>query len=212
MNTSWGVSLRRSLEEAIQKDLRAGEYASGIVNDDPHAPLYFLSGQPTGFDMAAEDEVWTSHASNTFWATALAYVDELKCCSQKIELAETEDPDDNVAGLVLLFKVTDPSIYSEENGGGIYHYDGSDCPLCLWCPCCQLNRGKLMARHNYCCTEYCGGDAPTGVADAYIFKWGAKDKAGLKVAHVYRIIKPSAKRVSGSSLMSQPVQEPMEQV
>jgi len=210
MNTSWGVSLRRSLQHSIQRDLEQGCYATEIANDDPRAPFYFLSGQPTTFDLAKESEVWTSHASNTFWSTALAYVDELKCCSQKIELSDQENTDDNVVGLILLLKVTDSTFYSEANGGGVYDYDGADCPLCTWCLCCQLNRGKVFARHNYCFTEYCGGDAPTGIADAFIFRFGAKERAGLEIAHVYRVIKPTAKRSNSHGLLSQPAQNSME--
>jgi hypothetical protein len=212
MNTSWGVSLRRSLEHSIQRDLQNGCYAAEIAKDDPQAPLYFLSGQPAGFDLANEKEVWTSHASNTFWSTALAYVDELKCCSQKIKLTNQTNPDDNVIGLIFLLKVADPTFYLEDNGGGIYHYDGADCPLCTSCLCCQLNRGKIFARHNYCFTEYCGDDAPTGMADAFIFRFGAKEKAGLEIAHVYRIIRPSAKQSDNTRLLSQPVQNTMDNV
>jgi len=139
-------------------------------------------------------------------------VDELKCCSQKIALSESSNTDQNVVGYIYLFKVTNPDFYASENGGGVYHYDGADCPLCLWCPCCQVNRGKLLARHNYCCTEYCGDDAPTGMADAYVFKWGAQQKAGLSIAHTYRIVTPSATHTSKNGLLGQPVQDAMENV
>lgn len=212
LNTSWGLSLRQSLEHAIKKDLQEGTYASGIANDDPQAPLYFLTGQPAGFDLAGENELWTSHASNTFWSTWLAFVDEVQCCSQKIEVTTQANTDDNVIGQIFLLKVTDPSFYSSDNGGGIYHYDGVDIPLCTWCVCCQLNRGKLFARHNYCITEYCGDDAPTGMADAFIFRFGAKEKAGLEVAHVYRILAPSARSSNSNALLSQPAQATMDNV
>jgi hypothetical protein len=192
MSTALGVSLRRSLQEAVQQDLEAGQFGSEIAGDDPQAPRYFLSGQPTGFDLAAEDEVWTAHASQTFWPSCTAFADELAVCSHKIRLSPTASRDERVVGKILLLKVTDPTLYSNENGGGIYHYDGDVLPFCLWCPCCQLNRGKVFARHNYFLTECFAGNQATGVADAYIFKFGAAQKAGLEIAHTYRIIKPVA--------------------
>jgi len=196
MNTAFGVSLRRSLQEAVQQDLEAGPLGSEIAGDDPQAPRYFLSGQPTGFDLAPEDEVWTAHASQTFWPSCVAFADELMVCSQQIRLSPTASKDDRVLGVIVLLKVTDPTFYSSDNGGGIYHYDGDVLPFCLWCPCCQLNRGKVFARHNYILTECFAGNQATGVADAYIFKFGAAQKAGLEVAHTYRIISPVARPAS----------------
>lgn len=191
LNTCKGISLRKSIEITVMKDLRGGMFGQQIADDnDKDAPHYLLHGWTdplhTKSDQVYTDEIWTTHAHVASWAAQYSWAGRLSFSYGKFAQAIVVKDCPEILGYIYLMKVSNPKFYSR--GSRVVHMKGgANAPEHT-----QETEGKIFARYDYGLAKHMGSFMP-GDPDAYIFKGHVVQDAELKILHTYRLVKPGTK-------------------
>lgn len=206
LSVSSPTSLRRSLAKWFDAELRPFS-----LNTDPRRPEFFVHGWYEPIDLTGSADIWTSHASVSLWATALALSRRLTNGTQYISLCATADATDPrhdasawsadedragrpVIGYVYLLEIPHAEAFyaDKEPAGGLCTFyarnDHTFAPS-------ESDVGLIGARIGYR-PLLCIG-APSDRPDAFIFTERTRRESGLRVKHTYRIMNPMRPAVGG---------------
>lgn len=189
LNTCKGVSLRKSLEVTVLKDLQKSTFGRQIKGDsDRDTPHYLLHGWTdpldTKSDQICTEEIWTTHARVASWAAQYSWSAQLPFQYGKFTQAITLQDCPEVLGYIYLIEVSNPEFYAK--GSRVVRVQGgANAPEHT-----PETDGKIFARYGYGLAKHMGNFMPDD-PDAYIFKGQVVQDAQLKILHTYRVVKPT---------------------
>jgi len=189
LTTCQGLSLRQSVELALNHHLRGGPHWKKVESDiGAETPRLLLHGWTQPWDPNT-DEVWTAPASMSAWASLYSWSGQLTTWHGDGTINLDNCPE--ILGYVYLLEISNQEFYAHGSRIARFEYEGSpNAPDHT-----AETDGKILARCGYKDSsqmmEVFLNGVPEGTPDAYIFKGKVIQDASFKVLHTYRIIRPT---------------------